>query len=161
MHLSSEDNSEIKKLSKKIEKNSITEDFIVEFLKRYNITYTPDHEELAINLALRGQEALSKNELEIAENIGHLLSELAKQWKDSFIKMKSHLLNAEIAGFKNEDKIFDLRKALTYAKNMVRLSMSLTRLQFVPNVENFTKLLLISIPIHWWHSLQRLFSTRQ
>ena len=115
MLMSSENDLENEIIQRK-NKTSISEENLIAFFKKYGVTYTADSEELAINLALRGQQALNDNEIDLAEEIGNLLSELSKQWKDGFIKMKSHLLQAEIAGFKNEDKIPHLKRALNYAK---------------------------------------------
>ncbi len=116
MQVSSNDNSDSKRIKSRKEKILITEDYLVDFFKKYDVTYTSNIEQLAINLALRGQNALANNETEQAQEICDLLHGLAIQWKDSFIKMKSYLLKAEIAGYKNEDKIPHLEKALSYAK---------------------------------------------
>ena len=114
--MSSDEKPESRRLKKDKNDGSITEDFLIDFFKNYNIEYTTNIEELAINLALRGQEALKQDEISIAEDICNLLTELSIQWKDGFIKMKAHLLNAELAGYKNEDKIPHLKKALLHAK---------------------------------------------
>ncbi len=104
------------KLIKVKDKTSITEEFLVDLFKKYDVTFSSNSEEMAINLALRGQDALSKDDPVLAEEISNLLSELSEQWNDNFIKLKSHLLKAEIADYKYEDKLPHLRKALSYAK---------------------------------------------
>ncbi|MHA1198050.1 MAG: hypothetical protein ACTSQF_01650 [Candidatus Heimdallarchaeaceae archaeon] len=114
--MSSNEKLDSKKPRKGRDKTIITEDYLVDFFKKYDVTYTSNNEELAINLALRGQEALANNEIELAVEISNLLSELSIQWKDGFIKMKSHLLKSEIAGYNYENKIPHLEKALSYAK---------------------------------------------
>ena len=88
MLMSSENDLENEIIQRK-NKTSISEENLIAFFKKYGVTYTADSEELAINLALRGQQALNDNEIDLAEEIGNLLSELSKQWKDGFIKMKS------------------------------------------------------------------------
>lgn len=114
--MSSNEKSVSKRLRKNKDKNTITEDYLVDFCKKYTVTYTSNIEELAINLALKGQESLANDEIELAEEISDLLSRLSDQWKDGFIKMKSHLLRAEITGYKYENKIPHLEKALSFAK---------------------------------------------
>ena len=114
IYLASDENLDCE--NKKFKKKEITEAHLIDFFKKYNVSYTSDIEQLAINLAMRGQEALSQDDPTITEEICSLLSALADQWNDSFIKMKSCLLKAELAGYKNGDKIPHLEKALSYAK---------------------------------------------
>jgi len=112
--LSPKDSS--RKESKKLEKSY--DDELSQIAARYNIEFDNDKETLSINLALKGQEALTKGQVEIAEEICDVLYSLASKWKDDFTKMKTLLLNAQIANYKGKTQLEYLEDALSIARKI-------------------------------------------
>jgi len=102
--------------SKKLEKDYDEE--LSQIATRYNIEFDNDKETLSINLALKGQEALTNGQIESAEEICDVLYSLASNWKDDFTKMKTLLLNAQIANYKEESQLEYLENALSLAKRI-------------------------------------------
>lgn len=102
--------------SKKLEKDYDEE--LSQIATRYNIEFDNDKETLSINLALKGQEALTNGQIESAEEICDVLYSLASNWKDDFTKMKTLLLNAQIANYREESQLEYLENALSLAKRI-------------------------------------------
>ncbi len=111
------------KESKKLEKDYDEE--LSQIATRYNVEFDNDKETLSINLALKGQEALTKGQIKTAEEICNVLYSLASKWKDDFTKMKTLLLNAQIANYKGESQLEYLENALSLAKKIKILDIEI------------------------------------
>ncbi len=85
---------------------------------KFNVTFENNKEVLVTNLALKGQEALNKDQIDVAQEICEILYGLSKRWKDDFIKVKTLLLNAQIANYKGESQLHLLESALALAKKI-------------------------------------------
>ena len=97
---------------------NVNDEYLSQIASRFKIEFDNNSETLVTNLALKGQEALNKNQIDVALEICEVLYDLSKKWKDDFTKVKTLLLNAQIANYQGESQIHFLESALALAKKI-------------------------------------------
>ncbi|MBY9001358.1 MAG: hypothetical protein KGD64_10610 [Candidatus Heimdallarchaeota archaeon] len=103
---------------KKLEKNKYSEEAIIDFASKYEITYESDKEKLVSDLAIKGQNLIKDEQFEESEEICDFLLTIGKQWKDDFTKMKAYLLKAQLGPNISQESIPHLSIALSLAKKL-------------------------------------------